>query len=492
MSVLPVAARRSGATLTLLGLLAATALTAVVPGGQVRQAVVAYDGSAVSVPGILVVHQLVAIREAVVRGTPAALARLAHARGVLGVFPDDRVTLSSKDGDSGGGVAAAEGLGGAAGKKGAGRGVTVAVVDTGVADTAALSRASGRLVDGVDTSPLTSGGAPLTSGRFDDGHGHGTFMASLVAGGPVDGSNNKAVGIAPAATVVVVKVADAAGDTSLSSVVAGLDWVTAHADTIDIANLSFSHTRSMDGYGADPLNAAVERVAQAGVVPVVSAGNTADEVGDPGFDPRALTVGAADLKGNKPAVASFSGSAVAAGVQKPDLVANGVSVLGVLPVGSAVAKQNPSAHATGALWRGSGTSQSTAIVSGAAALLLQAHPSATPAQVKASLRVSARDLPGARDGRGLLDPTDKLVSGPDGAALDGSGDLTGEGSFDASSWSASSWSASSWSASSWSASSWSGATWNGSSWSASSWSASSWSASSWSASSWSAASWPAS
>jgi serine protease AprX len=473
--------------LTLLALLGAAALTAVAPGGPVVQAVVAYDGGAVSVPGVSIVHELTAIREAVVRGTPAALARLASARGVLGVFPDGRVTLSGQAGGSGSGVAATEGLGGSAGKKDAGRGVTVAVVDTGVGDTPALNRASGRLLDGVDTSPLTTGGAPVTSGRFDDAHGHGTFMASLVAGGAVDGTGNKAVGVAPAATVVVVRVADASGDTSLSSVVAGLDWVTAHADTVDVANLSFSRTRPGDGYGADPLNAAVERVAQAGVVPVVSAGNTAGEVGDPGFDPRALTVGAADLKTSKASVASFSGSALVAGVQKPDLVANGVSVLGVLPPGSVVAQQNPSAHAAGLLWRGTGTSQSTAIVSGAAALLLQAHPGATPAQVKASLRTAARDLPGTRDGQGLLDPTSKLVSGPDGSALDGSGDLTGEGAFDASSWSASSWSASSWSASSWSASSWSGATW-----SASSWSASSWSASSWSASSWSAAAWPAS
>jgi serine protease AprX len=487
LSALPVAARRPSASLALLAMAAAAALTAAAPGGPVVQAVVAYDGSTVSVPGISVVHQLSAIREAVVRGTPAALARLAAARGVLGVFPDDRVILTGKDAGSGSGVAANEGLGGSAGKKDAGRGVTVAVVDTGVADSPALSRASGRLVDGVDTSPLTTGGAPVTTGRFDDPHGHGTFMASLVAGGPVDGSGSKAVGVAPAARVVAVKVADAAGDTSLSAVVAGLDWVTAHADTIDVANLSFSHTRSVDGYGTDPLNAAVVRVVQAGVVAVVSAGNTADEVGDPGFDPRALTVGAADLKGKKPAVASFSGSAVVAGVLKPYVVANGVSVLGVLPPGSAVAQQNPAAHATGALWRGSGTSQSTAIVSGAAALLLQEHTGATPAQVKASLRTSARDLPGTRDGQGLLDPTGKLVSGPDGAALGGGGDLTGEASFDASSWSASSWSASSWSASSWS-----GATWSASSWSASSWSASSWSAASWSASSWSAASWPAS
>jgi serine protease AprX len=453
--------------MTLLALLGATALTALAPAGPVLQAVVAYDGGAVHVPGVAVVTELTAIREAVVRGTRSALARLAGAPGVVGVFPDDRVLLTGKDGDSGDGVAANEGLGGPAGKRDAGRGVTVAVIDTGVSDTPVLTRASGRLVDGIDTSPVTTGGAAVTSGRFVDPHGHGTFMASLVAGGPLDGKKNKGVGVAPGATVVVVKVADAAGDTSLSAVVAGLDWVAQHASTIDVANLSFSHSRPGDGYGGDPLNAAVERVADAGVVPVVSAGNNPDEVGDPGFDPRALTVGAASLKGKRATVAPFSGSAVVAGVQKPDIVANGVSVLGVLPARSVVARQNPSAQADGRLWRGSGTSQATAIVSGAAALLLQVHPEATPAQVKASLRTAARDLPGSRDGRGLLNLTDRLVSGPDGSSLEGGGDLTGEGSFDASSWSASSWSASSWSASSWSASSWSASSWSAAAWPAS-------------------------
>jgi serine protease AprX len=468
LSVLPVAARRSSASLTLLALLGATALTAVAPGGPVLQAVVAYDGPAVQVPGISLVAELRSIREAVVRGTPNALARLASARGVLGVFPDDRVLLAGKDGGSGNGVAATEGLGGSAGKKGAGRGVTVAVIDTGVTDTKVLNRASGRLVDGVDTSPVMTGGSALVSGRFADPHGHGTFMASLVAGGPVDGTRkNKAVGVAPGATVLVVKVANAAGDTSLSAVVAGLDWVAQRAASIDVANLSFSHSRPGAGYGGDPLNAAVERVAAAGVLPVVSAGNIRGEVGDPGFDPRALTVGAASLKATKPRVAPFSGSALVAGVQKPDLVANGVSVLGVLPARSLAARQNPGAHADGLLWRGSGTSQATAIVSGVAALLLAAHPDATPAQVKASLRTAARDLPGSRDGMGLLRPTDTLVSGPDGSSLDGGGDLTGVGSFDASSWSASSWSASSWSASSWSASSWSASSWSAASWPAS-------------------------
>ncbi len=457
MSALPAAAGRSTAALALL---AASVLAALSPAAPIRQAVVAYDGGPVQVAGVELVADLPAIGEAVVRGTAAALARLAAAGGVLGVFPDDPVLLSGRGDASGAGVAASESLGGPAGTKDAGRGVSVAVVDTGVTDTAALSRSTGRLVDGVDTSPVMTGGSALTTGRFEDAHGHGTFMASLVAGGPVESSKNKAVGIAPAATVVVVKVADSSGSTSLSAVVAGLDWVARHASRIDVANLSFSHSRPGSGYGGDPLNAAVERVADAGVVPVVSAGNVADEVGDPGFDPRALTVGAADLRAERPTVASFSGSAVVAGVHKPDLVANGVSVLGVLPPSSIVAREHPSAHAVGALWRGSGTSQATAVVSGAAALYLQAHPSATPAQVKASLRTAARALPGDRDGQGLVRHTVRVVAAPDGTSLSGGGDLTGEGSFDASSWSASSWSASSWSASSWSASSWSASSWS--------------------------------
>jgi len=437
-------------------LVGAAALTTAQQPGVVLQAVAAYDGGAVSVTGVRVVRELPAIGEAVVRGTPAALRRLASARGVLGVFPDDRVVLSGGAGGSGGGVPAYAGLGGRAGKGDAGRGVRVAVVDTGVSDTAALSRASGRLVDGVDT---TGGAAP-----YADGHGHGTFMASLVAGGRVDGTHNKAVGVAPGATVVVVKVADAQGITSLSSVVAGLDWVAQHAADVDVASLSFSHSRPGGAYGGDPLNQAVERVAQAGVVPVVSAGNTADEVGDPGFDPRALTVGAADLGSGRTTVAPFSGSATVAGVAKPDVVANGVSVLGVLPPGSLVATEHPDAHATGDLWRGTGTSQATAVTAGVAALFLQANPGATVAQVKASLRSAARDLPGSRDGAGLVNLTDRKVAGSDGGALDGSGDLTGEGGFDASSWSASSWSASSWSASSWSASSWSASSWSAAAW----------------------------
>ena len=78
-----------------------------------------------------------------------------------------------------------------------------------------------------------------------------------------------------------------------------------------------------------------------------------------------------------------------------------VSVLGVLPPGSVLAQANPLSRESSGLWRGSGTSQATAVTSGAAALLLSQHPTATPAQVKASLRSAADPLPGKRDGAGL-------------------------------------------------------------------------------------------
>ncbi|MCW2777152.1 MAG: peptidase and in, kexin, sedolisin [Frankiales bacterium] len=440
--------------LLVAGPLAASAQASPSP-AAVSQAVVTWSGTPVPVAGVDVVRSLPALHAAVVRGSAASLARLARTRGVRGLAPDDAVVLTGGAG-SGPGVRAAEGLSGPAGTPQAGRGVRVALVDTGVTDTAALSRAGGRLVDAVDTSH----GDPVTSGVFDDGYGHGTFLASVLAGGTTSTVKHP-VGVAPGATVLVVRVADRAGETSLSRVLGGLDWVAAHASSVDVANLSFSHQRPAEAYGADPLTDAVERVRSAGVTVVVSAGNTAGQVGDPGFDPRIVSVGAADLPAEQ--VAAFSGSAVVAGVRRPDVVASGVGVLGLLPPDSVIGR-SVTPRADG-LSRGTGSSQATAVVSGAVALLLAQHPDATPAQVKASLRSAAVDLPGERDGAGLLRTPKQLVGGPDGTGPAGSGDLSGEGGFDASSWSASSWSASSWSASSWSASSWSASSWSASSWS---------------------------
>ena len=442
----------------LLGLaLAATAAAVATPPAATVSAVVSYDGAAPDVRGVRVLRELPAVGALVVSGTPAAVARLADVSGVRGVTPDVAVSFTGGASDAPA-VRAADGLAAPAGQRGAGRGVRVAVVDTGVTDSPALNRRSGRLVDAVDTSSRAARG-PLT-----DGYGHGTFMASVIAGGALDG-RSRPVGVAPAATVLVVRVAEADGSTRLSQVVAGLDWVAAHADQVDVANLSLSYRRPGAGYGADPLTDAVEAVRDAGVTVVVSSGNDPRLVGDPGFAPRALTVGAADLTAPAPEVAAFSGSDVVAGVRKPDVVASGVGVLGVLPPSSVLAQRYPEARVSGRLWRGSGTSQAAAVTSGAVALLLQHDPDAGPTQVKAALRTAAAPLDGDRDGAGLLRVALHGVGGATDPRAAGDGDASGEAGWDANSWSANSWSANSWSANSWSANSWSANSWSANSWS---------------------------
>jgi serine protease AprX len=446
------------------------------------QAVVSYDAALPSVPGVEVTTVLPHVRAAVVRADAATLRVLAARPGVRGISQDQRLTLEGRVSIAGGSFAS-DGLGGNAGYSGAGAGVRVAVVDTGVSDTSALSRGSGRLVDGVDTRAVADGGAPVTTGVFDDGEGHGTFMASVVAGGAVPGSQGRPVGVAPGATVVVVRVADAEGNTSLSQVVAGLDWVAAHRSSVDVMSLALSAARpeGVTAYGSDPLTDAVAAVQAAGVTTVVASGNVAGVVSDPGFLPQVITVGAANVASGT--VSANSGSDDVNGVAKPDLVANGTSVFGVVPADSVVAREHPGSNLVGDLWRGSGTSQATAVTSGAAALLLARYPQATPDQVKASLRTAARPLPDPRAGKGLLRATRLLVSGPDGTDASGN-DLTGESGFDELTWAANSWSANSWSANSWSANSWSANSWSANSWSANSWSANSWSANSWSAADW--------
>ena len=455
-----------------------------------------------SIPGGRVLARFPYVGAELVSAPAASLRALGADPRVAGVSPDRRGRVAGDEGNnddgSADGVLAAKAVGGDAGKAGTGQGVNVALLDTGVSDTAALNRDSGRITDGVDVSALSNGGEAQTGGRFTDGYGHGTFMASLIAGGQVNGSGHRAIGVAPAARIVVVKVADSAGNTSLAEVLAGLDWVAAHARAIQVVNLSLSVDRpTAPAYGADPLTAAVEHVRAAGVVVVAAAGNVAGQVGDPGMDPEALTVGAADVTG-KAKVTSFSGSGVVAGVSKPDVVAPGLHVLGVVPADSAVAKANPQGWTRDGLFKGSGTSEAAAITSGVAAGYLSTHPGASPLDVKAAIRTAADPVRDARAGAGL-------VTIPKRSAGSASSSAAGEAGFDAATWGAnawtgapgwqskldSMWSGDAWTAATWSAATWSAATWSSSNWSAATWSAATWSAATWSAATWSAATWSA-
>jgi len=443
----------------------------------VRAVVVARPGVSLplAVPGGQVVRTFPHVGSELVRAPMSALRALASDSRVAGVSPDRAGRVAGYTYGNTGGVLAPVALGGEAGKRGVGYHVNVALLDTGLTDTPALNRASGRITDGVDVSRLAKGGDARTSGKFTDGYGHGTFLASLIAGGALK-PGAPTVGIAPAARIVVVKVANDKGRTTLSQVLAGMDWVAAHARAIQVMNVALSVERpTAPAYGADPLTAAIEHVRGRGVLPVVAAGNDGSDVGDPGMDPQALTVGAADVSGSKTRVASFSGRGTVAGVEKPDVVAPGVHMLGVMPTGTYIYKKHPEGRTSGGYFKGSGTSEATAVASGVAAAYYSHNLHAAPKQAKAAVRDAAVTLHKKGEGAGLV----RMV-GPDGANAPESD--AGETRFNASSWSHNAWQHNNWA--SWLASSWSASSWSASSWSASSWSASSWSASSWSAYGW--------
>src|SRR5579875_437779 len=298
-----------------------------------------------------------------------------------------------------------------------GSGVNVAVVDTGIDP---LPDFAGRLLSGVD---LTGGGNP-----DNDQYGHGTFVAGLIAGdGATSGGLYK--GEAPGAGLVPVKVAGASGATTMATVIEGIDWVIAHrvSENIGVMNLSLGYEPSESTF-IDPLDQAVEQAWQAGIVVVVAAGNAGPFDGtilSPGDDPLVITVGAVDDHGSpstaNDTMARFSsvGPTNPDGWYKPDLVTSGTSVVSLAAPGSVVAQDNPQAVVGSGNFVGSGTSFSTAITSGAVALLLANHPNLQPNQVKAALLATTSPAPVGNpfvDGHGVLDVA-AAASSPAGLQL---------------------------------------------------------------------------
>ncbi|MCW2547371.1 MAG: hypothetical protein JWN96_1831, partial [Mycobacterium sp.] len=278
-----------------------------------------------------------------------------------------------------------------------GDGVTVAVVDTGIDNSADLS---GRLLHADIT------GSSWNSDRDD--YGHGTFVAGLIAG---DGSASKGayVGAAPEARLLDVRVADDTGATSLVDVLRGLQAVATsqRALNIKVLNLSLSSGSPLP-YQFDPLTRALEGLWDRGITVVVPAGNDgpgAGTISSPGNDPTLLTVGALDegataARAND-VVADFSSRGPAdQGVAKPDLVAPGAHLISLRAPGSVVDDTNPASRVATAYFRGSGTSMSTALTSGVVADLLSARPNLTPDQVKAILTNTAYDAKGLADASG--------------------------------------------------------------------------------------------
>jgi serine protease AprX len=308
----------------------------------------------------------------------------------------------------------------------AGRGVTVAILDSGIAPDADLVQPDNRLLASVNFADTR-----LTS----DPGGHGTHIAGIVAGNGIR-SRGEFIGIAPQANVVDVRVLGSTGSGRISSVIRGIEWVLAHrtAYNIRVINLSFGAPARLS-YRADPMSAAVEIAWRRGLVVVAASGNGGpqrDTVVTPGIDPYVITVGATDDRGTlgrgDDMLAWFSAWGSPDSNAKPDLVAPGRRLVSLRVRGSTLDMLFPDrvvvAQNGATYFRLTGTSMATGVVSGAAALLLQRRPNLTPDQVKALLvgttqaygGVSGQVLPDPiADGSGLLDAYAAVNTAPNAA-----------------------------------------------------------------------------
>ncbi|HSS20704.1 MAG TPA: S8 family serine peptidase [Pyrinomonadaceae bacterium] len=297
-----------------------------------------------------------------------------------------------------------------------GKNVTVAVLDTGIDGT--HGDLSGRVIRNVKLAdsqslgvgfryPINAEGLPNT----DTAYGHGTFVAGVIAGNG-NQSAGKYSGVAPGARLVGL----GAGDASLFYVLDGFDYLLAnHTDLgVRVVNCSFSANSVFDTN--DPVNIASKMLTDAGVSVVFSAGNAgpgAHTLNPYAAAPWVISVGATDTQGR---LASFSSRGDFGNpLLRPSLVAPGVSIVslrgsGVSNVTGAEGLIGPDSQRLGPTelpyyTTANGTSFSAPQVTGTIALMLEANPSLTPAQIKDILQRSATPLPpyaGYEVGTGML------------------------------------------------------------------------------------------
>ena len=279
-----------------------------------------------------------------------------------------------------------------------GLGVGVAVIDSGI-DLRHQALAS-RVVASVD----------FTGGTGLDAYGHGTHIAALIAGiGGTSPGTTTYRGMASNAHLINLRVLDEFGAGVASDVIEAIDWAIENRATygIRVVNLSLG-APVLQSYRDDPLCAAVERAVSAGLIVVAAAGNygqTAEGqpilggITSPANDPSAIAVGAVDTHGtavrSDDTVAPFSsrGPTMYDMVLKPDLVAPGTRVVSAEAQDSYIASTYGDRHVAGggadAYIQLSGTSMSSAVVSGALAILLEGRPSLTPGSAKSVLQLTS-------------------------------------------------------------------------------------------------------
>ena len=356
-----------------------------------------------------------------------------------------------------------------------GAGVVVALMDSGIAAHPDLP--SGKVIARVD---LANDGAPGL-----DPAGHGTHLAGIIAG-----HGTEFRGVAPDARLVDIRVLDQSGAGTLRSVVAGFEWLLDNRGALGIRvlNLSFGTTQT-SSYHADLLAALAESAWFAGITVVAAAGNDGDEIGTistPGADPFIITAGSFDDQGTRneqdDRQSAFSSRGPTKdGFTKPDVLAPGRRVVSLRSGGSQAAPLQPDTdpgrsgkNSNNLYTRMSGTSVSSAMVTGVAALVLSFHASYTPTKTKGAIVALGRSITGSptkavmapsavfalpRAVNSQLLPSRLLMSALESSGLLGSG-TTWEGvTWEGVTWESVTWESVSWESVTWESVSWEGVAW---------------------------------
>ncbi|MFF2409877.1 S8 family serine peptidase [Streptomyces sp. NPDC058092] len=255
-----------------------------------------------------------------------------------------------------------------------GSNVKVTVLDSGV--DATHPDLAGRIAEAVDFTNSPKGAV--------DEHGHGTHVASTIAG-TGQASDGLRRGVAPGAKLSIGRVCGSDGSCAGSAVIAGMEW--AAKSGADVVNMSLGGAPSD---GKDVLSTTVNTLSRTyGTLFVIAAGNAgpdSETVGSPGAADEALTVAAVD-KSDQMARFSSRGPRVGDGAVKPDISAPGVAIVAARAKGTGMGKPVDDFYTSA-----SGTSMATPYMAGAAAIVAQQHPDFTGRQIKSPLMATSKDL----------------------------------------------------------------------------------------------------
>jgi serine protease AprX len=384
----------------------------------------------------------------------------------------------------------------------AGQSGTIAIVDSGI--DALRADFGDRVVEQVTKTERQ----PNSSG---DGYGHGTAVASIAAG-----SVQGYTGAAPRAKLVSIDVLDDNGVGYVSDVIAAADWIYENRERLGIRVANFSlHGTTLASLVSDPLDKAVERLWQSGVVVVAASGNYATDGAEsavpfaPGNDPFVLTVGATDTGGSfterDDVAAPWSAWGYTRdGFAKPELVAPGRYVAAAVPPDAKLTRDRPDRIVEPGYLQLSGTSFAAPVVAGSAAAILGEHPDWSPDQVKGALMLTAKPLPratfrsvgvgsvSAGDAAALADPPNPNLALNEFLIPDPAGGATPI--FDARRWTHAvednaAWGSAAWGSAAWGSAAWGSAAWGSVAWGSAAWGSVAWGSVAWGSVAWGSVAW---